>query len=96
MLGEGTLHPSLLGFVTLVDVRGTPEVAEGELIRFFAEMAWYPTALLPTQGVRWEAIDDTSAHGTLTHCATTISLVFRFNSYRFYRQILHLPRTTIL
>ena len=80
MLGEGTLHPSLLGFVTLADVRGTPEVAEGELIRFFAEAAWYPTALLPSQGVRWEAIKDTSAHGTLTHCATTVSLVFRFNT----------------
>ena len=37
------------------------EVAQGELMRFFAEAAWYPTALLPSQGVRWQAVDDTSA-----------------------------------
>ena len=71
---------SLLGLVTLADVRGTPEVSQGELMRFLAEAAWYPTALLPSQGVRWGAIDDTSASGTLTDGATTVSLVFRFNT----------------
>ncbi|MCL1466505.1 DUF6920 family protein [Argonema galeatum] len=80
VFGEGTLHASLLGLVTLANVRGTPEMAQGELMRFFAETAWYPTALLPSQGVRWEAIDDTSARGTLTDGATTVSLVFRFNA----------------
>lgn len=44
------------------DLRGAlGEVAQGELMRFFAEAAWYPTALLPSQGVRWQAVDDTSA-----------------------------------
>ncbi|MEH2236604.1 DUF6920 family protein [Nostoc sp.] len=80
VLGEGTLHASLLGLVTLANVRGTPEVAQGELLRFLAEAAWYPTALLPSQGVRWEAINDISARGTLTDGATTVSLVFRFNT----------------
>ncbi|WP_396136531.1 DUF6920 family protein, partial [Chamaesiphon sp. VAR_48_metabat_403] len=54
--------------------------AQGELLRFFAEMPWYPTALLPSQGVRWEAIDDTSARATFTDAPTTVSLVFRFNA----------------
>jgi len=80
VLGVGTLHASLLGLITLADVRGTPEVAQGELMRFLAEAAWYPTALLPSQGVRWEAIDDTSARGTLTDGATTVSLIFCFNT----------------
>src|SRR3712207_6139748 len=53
--GEGILHASLLGLFPVVDMRGTSDVAEGELMRFFAEAAWYPTALLPSQGVRWEA-----------------------------------------
>jgi hypothetical protein len=66
VLGEGVLHASLLGLFTVADVHGTPEAAQGELLRFFAETAWYPTALLPSQGVRWEAIDDTSARATLT------------------------------
>jgi hypothetical protein len=80
MLGEGSLHASLLGLFTVADVRATPEAAQGELLRFFAEMPWYPTALLPSQGVRWEAIDNTSARATVTDGATTVSLVFRFNA----------------
>jgi hypothetical protein len=79
-LEEGSLHASLLGLFTVADVRGTPAAAQGELLRFFAEMPWYPTALLPSQGVRWEAIDDTSARATLTDDPTTVSLVFRFNA----------------
>lgn len=80
LLGEGNLHASLLGFFTLAKMHNTPELNQGELLRFFAEAAWYPTALLPSQGVRWEAIDDTSARGTLTDGATTVSLVFQFNA----------------
>jgi hypothetical protein len=80
MLGEGSLHASLLGLFTVADVRDTPQAAQGELLRFFAEMPWYPTALLPSQGVRWEAIDNTSARATVTDAQTTVSLVFRFNA----------------
>jgi hypothetical protein len=79
-LEEGSLHASLLGLFTVADVRGTTQAAQGELLRFFAEMPWYPTALLPSQGVRWEAIDDTSARATFTDAPTTVSLVFRFNA----------------
>ncbi len=61
--GEGLLHASLFGLVSIVNLRGTPEIAQGELMRFFAEAAWYPTALLPSQGVRWEAVNDTSSKG---------------------------------
>jgi hypothetical protein len=80
VLGAGSLHASLLGLFTVADVRDTPAAAQGELLRFFAEMPWYPTALLPSQGVCWEAIDDTSARAKLTDGATTVSLVFRFNA----------------
>ncbi len=78
--GAGLLHGAVLGLVTVVDVADTPESARGELMRFFAEAAWYPTALLPSQGVRWEALDDTSAHATLTDGALTLRLLFRFNA----------------
>jgi hypothetical protein len=80
LLGEGSLHASLLGLFTVAKMHGAPETNRGELLRFFAEAPWYPTALLPSQGVRWEAIDDTSAHATLTDGATTVSLVFQFNT----------------
>jgi hypothetical protein len=77
--GEGILHAALLGIVTLADIRGTPEAATGELMRFLAEAAWYPTRLLPSQGVRWEAIDNSSARATLKDGDTTVSLDFHFD-----------------
>ena len=78
--GEGVLHAELLGLVTVADVRGTPEVAQGELLRFAAEAAWYPTALLPSQGVRWQAMDDMSARATIQDGSNIVSLEIRFNS----------------
>lgn len=77
--GEGILQVSVLGFERLVDIRGTSEMAQGELMRYFAEAVWYPTALLPSQGVRWEAVDETSARATLKDGGTNISLLFNFD-----------------
>jgi hypothetical protein len=78
--GAGLLHGAVLGLLTVVNMADTPQMARGELMRFFAEAAWYPTALLPSQGVRWEAVDDTSAHATLTDGPLTLKLLFRFNA----------------
>jgi hypothetical protein len=76
--GEGILHASIFGLVSIVDMRGTPDVAQGELMRFLAEAAWYPTALLPGQGARWEAVDDSSARITIADGGLSLSMVFRF------------------
>ena len=78
--GAGLLHGAVLGLVTVVDMADTPELARGELMRFFAEAAWYPTALLPSQGVRWEAVDDSSANATLTDGPLSLKLLFQFNA----------------
>jgi hypothetical protein len=77
--GEGILHPALLGLFTLAELRSTVEVAQGELMRFFIEALWYPTALLPSQGVRWEAVDERSANATLADGLLQLTLLFRFN-----------------
>jgi hypothetical protein len=77
--GEGVLHASLLGLIDLVDQRGTGSLAEGELMRFVAEAAWYPTALLPSQGVEWDAVDGRSARGTLTDGPIRLTMHFGFN-----------------
>jgi hypothetical protein len=77
--GEGVLHAAMLGLVSIVNLRGTRELAQGELMRFLAEAVWYPTALLPSQGVLWDAIDDRSARATLNDGDLTLTLLFRFN-----------------
>ena len=77
-LGAGSLRAAVLGLVTVADLRDTAATARGELMRYLAEAAWYPTALLPSQGVRWEGIDDASARATLSDGATQVTLEFRF------------------
>ncbi len=78
--GVGTLHAAMLGLFTVAEVQGGGEIARGEMMRYFAEMAWYPTALLPSQGVRWEAVNDRSANATLSDGPLSLTLLFTFDA----------------
>lgn len=77
--GRGSMYGAVLGLVPVVEVEGTPLIAVGALLRYLAEIVWLPTALLPSEGVRWTPIDDTRARATLTVGATTGSVEFRFS-----------------
>ena len=77
--GQGQLIAKLFGLFTVANAHGGGELARGEFMRYFAEAAWYPTALLPSQGVRWQAVDNASANATLVDGPVTLSLLFRFN-----------------
>jgi hypothetical protein len=77
--GEGILHAALFGLFSLVNMQGMGDIAKGELMRFFAEAAWYPTALLPSQGIHWEAVSNRSAQGTLTEGDIKITMLFTFS-----------------
>lgn len=75
---EGLLHPAILGVFSLTEVRGRGEIANDEFMRYFAETAWYPTALLPSQGVGWRGIDERTAEATLADGEVTSTLRFTF------------------
>lgn len=78
MAGEGVLQASLLGALDVADQHGAGDIAAGELMRFLAESAWYPTVLLPGQGVTWTEVDDRSALATLADGPNRVSLTVRF------------------
>ncbi|GAB4544215.1 MAG: hypothetical protein Kow0063_37860 [Anaerolineae bacterium] len=78
--GQGALQARILSTLAVADARGAPELDEGELMRYLGESAWFPTALLPGQGVTWTAIDDRSARATIEHGGTRASLIFTFNA----------------
>ena len=77
--GHGRLIAKVLGLFTVADSQGVGEIARGEFMRYFAESPWYPTALLPSQGVSWAAVDDASANATLIDGPITLTLLLRFN-----------------
>ncbi len=76
--GLGVLTPALFGLFSLGTIRGEGEIARGELMRWLAESVWYPTVLLPGQGVTWQPVDEASAQVTLTEGSITLIMLFRF------------------
>jgi hypothetical protein len=85
--GEGTLHAAVLGLLAVAHERGRGELARGELLRFLAETAWYPTALLPGPHLTWSPIDARSARASLEVDGTRAELVFTFNADGLIEQV---------
>jgi hypothetical protein len=76
--GEGGIHARIASVIPVVNEHATPELASGELLRYLAEAVVMPTALLPSSGVCWTAVDDNSARATLSDHDTTVSAIFHF------------------
>ena len=72
--GVGASRVAIAGVFSLGDQEGTAEVAASALWRYLAEAVWLPTALLPSERLRWTAIDDRTARATLRdHGATAVA-----------------------
>lgn len=78
--GAGSMRGAVHGLVPVVDVDGTPEIAAGTLQRYLGEAVWFPAALLPRNGVHWEALSDSSARAALTVGETSVSCDFHFSA----------------
>ncbi len=77
--GHGTMKIKLLGLVTIVDAKPSMEMDQGSMLRFMAEMIWYPTAAL-NDYITWEAIDEHSARVTMTWGEISAQMVMHFNA----------------
>jgi hypothetical protein len=76
--GRGRADVTLFGLVDLDGDEGSAALNRGALLRYLAEGVWYPTALLPGRGVRWEGVDDRTARATLECGSVAASLTFHF------------------
>jgi hypothetical protein len=76
---KGYLTARIWGLLSLVAEPPSPELAQGELLRYLAEAVWYPTALLPEAGVAWTAMDDHHAKATLADGPNIVSAIFEFD-----------------
>jgi hypothetical protein len=75
--GKGNMLIKPLFMVTAADSRGQ-EINQGTLLRYMAEMAWFPQAAV-SKYVRWEFIDDHRARVTMAYGGTSACGVYRFN-----------------
>ena len=76
--GTGNLKVKLLSLIKIVDAKGR-ETDQGELLRWLGEAPLFPTALLPSENLRWEPMDNDSAKVIFTDENLTIEGVFCFN-----------------
>jgi len=76
--GNGDMLIKLLSNFTIGHSDGK-EISQGALLRFVAESAWFPTALLPSNYLQWEAIDSNSARVIVSDSRINVSGVFYFN-----------------
>jgi hypothetical protein len=94
--GVGTLHPSLMGLLPITHQHGTGDIARGELMRYMMEAAWYPTALLPSQGTKWVAHDDDSSDATMTDGDISMTMRFTFDAAGLIETILAAARGALI
>ena len=77
--GRGAGQVTLLSAIPVGGAGGNMEMNSGALHRFLAEAVWFPTALLPSENLYWEPIDERRALATLSCGEIAVSLEFRFN-----------------
>lgn len=85
--GEGLLRAQLLGQFPLADLADREGLAEGELMRWIAEAAWYPWVLQPSATVRWTPVDDAHADVTVHDGDLSITLRFGFDAGGLLRSV---------
>ena len=79
--GRGAMAVKVLSLLTIIDAHDDANLDAGSLMRYLAELVWLPTALLPSEHLKWTAIDDRRALATLSDCDTKVSLEFSFNEH---------------
>jgi hypothetical protein len=80
VFGRGTMRVSMLALYPIVNQTNLTELNAGALLRYLGEAAWFPTRLLPGNGLTWRPLDEDCAEATLTDGATSVSLQFRFDT----------------
>lgn len=76
--GHGFMNIKLLGIIPLVNAKPGPEMDKSTLLRYLAELIWYPTAALNSY-IQWEEIDQHSARAVMSWEGITAGMVFSFD-----------------
>jgi len=83
----GAVDIALFGLVPMGRESGT-DVARSSRGRLAAESIWIPTALLPREGVRWEAVDDERARVMLTIDGEELALILTIDADGRCREVM--------
>jgi hypothetical protein len=77
--GNGRMRFSLWGLIPVVNAH-SPDVRRSAIGRWVGEYFWLPAALLPAQGVHWQAIDPNTIQASLIATGEPMNLTFEIDS----------------
>lgn len=77
--GQGNMFIKLANLIPVVNESNNKQINSGAMIRFLAEICWFPSAAINNYIV-WESISENSAKATLTIKNTSVSGIFKFST----------------
>jgi hypothetical protein len=77
--GLASMRARLFGLLPLVNTSSSQELLIAAMQRYLAESAWFPTALLSGEQIKWKELDGNHAIATLKDSGVEASLQFQFN-----------------
>ncbi|MEH7106389.1 DUF6544 family protein [Bacillus sp. JJ1764] len=75
--GMGKMIIKLLSIIPVVNSKGQ-EINSGTMMRYLAEMMWFPSAALSPY-IQWEEVDENTAKATMEYKGISVSGTFYFN-----------------
>ncbi|WP_409271244.1 DUF6544 family protein [Neobacillus sp. SCS-31] len=75
--GKGSMKIKLFSLIPVVNANAA-ELDSGTLMRYLAEMPWFPSAALGSN-ITWEEVDQQSAKATISYKGISVSGIFTFN-----------------
>lgn len=76
--GKGNMLIKAYSLFTIANGKG-PQTDQGTLVRYLAEICWFPSAALSNY-IKWEEVNDSTAKATMQYSGITASGIFYFNS----------------
>jgi hypothetical protein len=76
--GKGHMLIKMMSLFTVAEGKGK-ETDQGTLLRYLAEIIWFPSAAISNY-IKWEEVDSLSARGTMHYGDMTASGIFNFSA----------------
>ncbi len=76
--GKGEMLIKLASIVPVVNEADNEKINSGTMIRYMAEIIWFPSAAL-NDYIKWETIDERTAKATFTADNKSVSGIFKFS-----------------
>lgn len=76
--GKGEMQARLLGIFGVAKSSG-PGLLRGELLRYLAEIPWYPAAILRQKQIQWRQIEDSTLQAVIHYADVKATMEYRFD-----------------